>query len=1029
MVRTHVYRDQVGEGGLSAWRLARRSMWHRRGLTLLIVLTSVLVSATVVFLSGYQRQVQQAVVDATFASNGPGNAWTLVGPAGADLSAVLPGNTDRMFDRPIPGGQAQVSWLPSTFPKGIEGTLSWREDSCAHVIMESGRCPATPNEVAVSSADAARYGVSTGQRAARQSNISEPVAITVTGIYRPRDPGEGYWFGNPPIGSSGFDAHDQAKSNPLLTVRDLGNVPGAQETLDLRLDRSLMSVGELPELRSATTTLAADALRDKIRLTTAIPTSLDRIAAERARAAVGLGLTLAQLAALIAVVLVLLAAVTLTAERGELGLARLRGEPARSLRRQIVGRWAIAVTIGWLLGWIPGVAVLAVVSGRLPGHHGLPVVPAVVLAPLVTLAVMIGGITPAAQSAVGRPVIDLLRSAPTASRRDGGRQLILDVAVLVAALSGLLVAVQSGAASVLGLLVPSLLAIAIGVLLARATSWIAGVVRQRGARRGAPAGGLLTAILLVRLRGVRLLIVTICLACAFVVLAVEVEAIGTRVRRHEAEVRTGAAAVLRVEGDPSTLVEQLDRIDPGRFHGEPTMTAVVVTRRADASATRGMFVEPAAFSRIAFGADRAADQEGWLGLRAPDIRPVQLSGDAVTVTIGAHPELGAASDGVRLERNDGSARLGVDYLTADGTRHSLSLGTVSLAADDGERLRRPIGCDGGCRLLQITVAPEGAMRGALPLVGLRTERAGAASAVALGTADEWQAVPTASPDTGVTVHEGSPGLQLVVSSGGGQVAIQHAWAPAVLPVLTAADVRPEVDPVVAAPDGSPLPIRPVRRAADAIPRQLAGVAVGDLASVLRRGSGPTTSETSVEVWVSSAAAGRLPAIVDALQRQDLAVIDIETVQPAIEAQQMTAAALTGAVAPPLAGLGLVLATVCIALTAAGQRSVLTRDLAALRLTGLHDAVVRRAMDRVYLAPNLAAAFAGTIFGALGCVLVIPALPLVPDASAAIRLDRGLDSVALAGCLLAWLVAVTIVGLLCAQRIARTSRPDQSKVSR
>ena len=83
------------------------------------------------------------------------------------------------------------------------------------------------------------------------------MAITVSGIYAAMNPTDAYWFGNPPIGSSGYDTKDQARSNPLFTVRDFGDAPGMQETLDLRLDRSMASVDELPELHSATSALAA----------------------------------------------------------------------------------------------------------------------------------------------------------------------------------------------------------------------------------------------------------------------------------------------------------------------------------------------------------------------------------------------------------------------------------------------------------------------------------------------------------------------------------------------------------------------------------------------------------------------------------------------------------------------------------------------------------------------------------------------------------------------------------------------------
>ena len=465
-------------------------MRHRRGQTLVIVLISALVSASVISAAGYQRQVQQAVTDATFAPDGPNSAWMLLGPADTDLSAVLPEGWDRSFDAPVAGRIADVTWQSPRQSTAIEGTLMWRADSCQHLMMVSGRCPRARDEVAVSSVDAERYGVRIGQQISRQSTISEPVAATVSGTYEPMNPTDAYWFGTAPVGASGYDTKDRAQSNPLFTVRDFGDAPGTQETLDLRLDRSVASVDELPELRSATTALATEALRNKIRLTTAIPASLDRIAAERTRAVAGLGLILVQLAALVVVVVTLLASAELAAQRRELGLGRLRGESGRSLQRQVVGRWAAAITIGWLIGWIPGLGLSAAVAGVLPGQHGLPVTPAVVVAPLMALVAMIAVILPAARSTLGKPVIELLRTAPSVHRDAGRRQLVADAVVVVAALSALVVAAQSGTSSLLGLLVPSLLAIAAGLLLARGTIWTAGIARRRWSRGGtAPVSG------------------------------------------------------------------------------------------------------------------------------------------------------------------------------------------------------------------------------------------------------------------------------------------------------------------------------------------------------------------------------------------------------------------------------------------------------------------------------------------------------------------------------------------------------------
>ncbi len=1009
---------------LGALRLAGRALWERRGQTLLIVLIGALVSGTVVFAAGYQRQVQETVVDATFAANGPGSAWMLRGSPEADLTAALPDGWDALFEPPVAGQVAAASWVTPRYPLGIGGALTWRADICAHLLFTGGRCPTGTDQVAVSAADAERYEIRVGQRVGLQSSISKPVPVTVVGIYRPKAEGEGYWFGNPPVGSSGF-VNDEPRSNPLITVGNVGDdVPGAQHTLDLRLDRAVADVATLPEIEAATTILAATAPREEIVLTTAIPVSLAHIAAERARTVTGLALTLVQLAALIVVVLVLLASVAITSQRGELGLARLRGQAGRRAGRQVVGRWALAVALGWLLGWVPALVALFFTATGLPGQRGLRLVPVVPIAAGAALLLMVAAIVPATRAMVRQPVVELLRTSPPAAAESGRRELIVDVAVLAAAASGLVVALQSGTSSLLGLLVPSLLAIAVGIVLGRIARRLADRVRARRLRTGRAPGALLTAILLSRLRGQRLTIVTVCLASAFAVFAVQVQAIGTAVRRHEAGVRTGAAAVLTVDGDPSALVAALDQLDPAHATDRATMTAVVLTRRADAGATRGMYVEPAAFDALAYGADQAADRSVWQAIAAPSTRPVDLVGENVTMTIGAHGRLGE-TDPDDPTRVGGRAELGIGYLDARGGRRTLALGSVSLAAAGPQTLRRDIDCAAGCRLLQLTVAPDGPVRGELPL----TAMSAGGHRLDLGSAGDWVQPPGVGPGAEVVARPSVAGLVLAIDSGGGTVALQQAWAPTVLPVLAAEDVRLGVDPTIAAPDGTAVRVESVARARDAIPRALAGVVVGDLESARRNGYATATPETSVQVWLSAATADRVAAICAGLADRGLPVIQVDRVQSALAAQRLTAAALTGVVAPAFAVLALIFGGLAIALTAAGQQGVLGRDLAALRLAGVGDRVLRRSVLRTYVWPVVVAALAGTAIGVLGCLLVADALPVLPDRSPAIHPDLDPRPVALALSALGCLVVLVGTATFCAVRVVAGSSADRLRSRR
>jgi hypothetical protein len=324
---------------------------------------------------------------------------------------------------------------------------------------------------------------------------------------------------------------------------------------------------------------------------------------------------------------------------------------------------------------------------------------------------------PPARELLAQPVIGLLRSAPSVARDTGGRQRLLDVALLLLAVTGLVVALQVGRDSVVGLLVPSLLAIGAGVTLYLVLVRLAARRRRVLAQRGSHPAGLLRAILTFRLRGLRLLVIATSVAATFAVFAVQLQAIGGSVRQHDAEVRSGAATVLTVDGDPATVVAALGRFDPRHATAEASVTPVVVTRRSDPRALRGMFVEPAAFSALAYGADRTAGPERWAAIAAPRVDPVSFRGDTVTAQVGRHDDLRRTNPDPPVSSGTRAA-LGVDYRAADGIVRSLALGQVDLAAGGGQRLTRPVLCRDGCTLLRITLTPDGD----LPVAGSARRR-------------------------------------------------------------------------------------------------------------------------------------------------------------------------------------------------------------------------------------------------------------------------------------------------------------------
>lgn len=992
------------------WQLTRRALWQHRGQTLLLILVGALISGAVVFAAGYQRQVQQAIADATFATDGPGNAWQLTGRQQADLRSMLPRETEDLFEDPVTGTTVRSSWSSAGFSMAIQGTLNWRENVCDHVVIVMGRCPTAEGEVLVATDDSDAYGARPGDVLEIGATGGSPREATVAGVYRVRDIADPYWFAVPPVGRSGVDASGVPHADPLFATPDLIVGYQVQHSLDFRLDKQALDLADLPTLATTTSELTARAAQHQGHLTTSIPGSLDHIAGERSRARTGLALMLTQLAALVVVVIGLLVSVTLAAQRTELGLARLRGEPTAVLQREILGRWAAALGLGWALGWLLGLGLLTVTAGQLPGHRALSVSTALVVAPVLALLLLVGAMVPACRQLLSQPVVELLRAVPPSAHGDGRSDLIVDLLAVVVGIGGVVVAIQVGTDSVIGLLVPAFAAIALAVALHRALRGIAAAVRSRWSGRPSSPTVLLTAILLLRLRGTRIMIVTICLATAVATFGIQLLLIGSAARRHIAEVSTGAAEVFTVSGTPDTVLRALDTIDPGRASDAAGTSVVVSTRRVDAAAVRGMFVEPHIFARLAMGAALTADQQDWEAISPPPIAPIELRGSSVELSVGGHGDLRATED----DHTGTFADIGLDLLTTQGRPISIQLGRIRLAPGPAQRLREPVDCVGGCRLLRITIEPDGPVDGTVWLTGLRTEQDGRPVSLDLGQNEAWQPLPPQAPNTETISGSAAGGLQLTVRTGGTPGGVQHAWLPGLVPVLDASGGRLDTNPTIAAPKGSPLSIHPVAVADDAVPRELTGVAVADLASVLRAGTGPAGDRTSVQVWLFDAT--RSSEITRGLLDQGIRIIRTDQLSAAVEAQRTTAAALTALVIPGFVGTAGVLAALGVALVMTGQRGVLARDLAGLAVAGTRRRVLRRSVHAAYLIPGLLAVTTGVVAGALGGALVVDDLPLVPDAPAAISIDRALHLDALGLCLAASAVVVGIVVLLGTHRL-------------
>jgi putative ABC transport system permease protein len=166
---------------------------------------------------------------------------------------------------------------------------------------------------------------------------------------------------------------------------------------------------------------------------------------------------------------------------------------------------------------------------------------------------------------------------------------------------------------------------------------------------------------------------------------------------------------------------------------------------------------------------------------------------------------------------------------------------------------------------------------------------------------------------------------------------------------------------------------------------------------------------------------RLPELEQTMTAAGVRVLSTQTADELRTANRATAAALSARIAPGLAVLAGVFAGLGVALTVSSQRSVLGRDLTALRSAGVDASTVHRAAILTYLWPGLLAVVLGAAAGTVGSALVIPELPMLADPRPAIHNDLRLRLVPLAGCVALAAGALTAVVLLSVRRLSPVAR--------
>lgn len=975
------------------------SVRYRPFQALALATLAALVTACAAFAPLYDRAMQQALTDIEVERADPA-AVALQMNAGADymLSAkpenVLALVTPQMRDsylEPVLGYRASAGVLPGG-PTDPAGDLVWREGWCGQVVLVEGHCPAAPGDIAVSTADAENFGLTVGARVTITAATAEEDAASAAGadlrvaaVYEVASD-QGYWMGLNLTGRSGLAEPgllSRVQHDVWLTDRstfDGGRVPVLPEqapAVVLPLDAAGLGVDELMTLATGVGKLAEAGASPvapfPVEVHSGLPDIAKDVRDQTEQSRVTVPLLMAQLGLLALVVLWLTLLAVTEQRRPEVALARLRGRGRRGAR-SLLARELLPVALG---GVVPGV-VLALVGTTLarttvlPGHApfetGVRLLAAVGLA---TGALLL--LTMLAVARVARePVETLLRRVPP--RRSSWAMGTGDALVVAGAGSLVLVFATGGLDGPVALAAPGLLAVVVGLVLAHLTTPLAAATGRRVLGRGRvrAAVSLLDAA---RSPATRRVVAIVTLASALAVFSADALVIGERNRAAASEQQAGARLVAEVEGGNLGAVrEALEQADPEG--GE--MTPVVRIRPPGAGSVETVAVVPDQFRRIALTPGGAPPARTWDLLDLPDVDPLEVTGTRLGVTVARSTLRATRADG-----EPGPLSLGVDLVTSEGETLHTTLGSLE-GSVDGARFEVPSYCRDRCYVsaLWLHTLPGASIIGTLTLRDLRGD-----APVAIGPADQWTPVDDDAQGR-MRPDSSDPGrLRLQVQTdGAAEIRMSQVWLPSRVPALLTGGLPPGAAGRlfdISALDGT-VQRADAATALDRVPGAGQHAALVNL-DLVARGVALATS-AHIEVWFAHDDQQLLTELAAALEERGTRVTATTTLTGIRDSFDDSAAAWSIQLAGLVGAAAVLLALLVLLVGAASSWRSRTRDLAALRMSG----VPRRDIGSMAVAAQLPAVVvgvvAGTATGVYGAHLALPTVPLFAGQPAVSTLD-------------------------------------------
>lgn len=1000
-----------------------------------------LVTACAVFAPLYDRAMQQALTDITVERADPAVAGlqliaTRTGgdrfgvqnrerPAAPETVAeFVPAATRTHYLAPVLGYAAEANMLPGLAGDPY-GDVVWRDGACEHLTLVAGACAEQAGEIMVSEADAENFDLDVGTRLAipgiprNGTNATLPrVRLVVASVYD-QEP-SAYWLGLRLTGRSGLVEPGPVpivQHDVWLTVRStfedpgLPPLPAGRSTAAFQLDAAALGVDDLFALSAGLGRLAqsgaAGADGTIITPYSGLPDLADDVREQKDQAQVTVPLLMAQLGLLALVVLWLALLAVTEQRRPEVALARLRGRGRRGARALLASELLPVA----LAGVVPGtvLALLGVWAARttlLPGHApfetGLRLLGSLGLAVLALVLLTALAVTRVARE----PVETLLRRVPP--RRNSWALGTGDALVVAGCGSLVVVFATGGLEGPVALAAPGLLAVVVGLVLAHLTGPIAALAGRRSLARGRvrAAVSLLDAA---RSPATRRVVAIVTLAAALAVFSADAFVIGDRNRASAAAQEAGARLVADVEGgDLSAVRDALAEVDPDGHR----VTPVVRIRPPGAGAIETVAVVPDQFRRVALLGSDTPPASTWDRLAAPDAEPIRISGTRLRVDVDDSTLVSIRTDGER-----GPLTLGMDLVTPAGeTLHT----AVADLSDETAHARFEVTsyCRDGCFVTAIWLqtVPGATLTGAATLSHLVGD-----GPVEIGPATRW--TPLQDPVVGDMQPASTTPDRLTIrvrSEGSSGLTMRQAWLPSVVPTLVAGAMPPAAqgdDFDLTGLDGT---VRSAARVGslDRVPGAGSDVAVANL-DLVQRGVSLATS-ARVELWFADDDPDLLAEVDAALHERGAGVITTSTLADVRRGYDESAAAWSVQLAALVGAAAVLIALLVLLVGAASSWRFRTRDLAALRMSG----VPRRTVGVMAVAAQLPAVavgvVAGTAAGVYGAYLALPTVPLLADPPAVSTLDLDTAWAAVAAAVLAVLGLLATASVLIGRTLARRS---------